>query len=114
MSTSARIYNGALSLLLVPSTTAPGGSNYLVIYHSSDGTVTWTESWAVPPSTTAVSEVSTVCACLQPPGRASGSDDAGSGTGGTTGGAQYATLPITIAQVTGLGSSLVSLTSANT
>src|SRR4051794_36287735 len=50
LSTSARIYNGALSVLLVPTTTAGGNSYYQVIYSSSDGTTQWTETWQVPPS----------------------------------------------------------------
>src|SRR2546421_12565770 len=51
-STSAQIYTGALSVLLVPTTTASAGAYYQAIYHSSNGTVTWTETWSVPPSST--------------------------------------------------------------
>src|ERR1700722_2468174 len=54
LSTSARVYNGALSVLLVPTTTASPGTYYQVVYTSSDGTTSWTETWQVPPSTTAL------------------------------------------------------------
>jgi hypothetical protein len=98
LSTSARIYNGALSVLLVPSTTAAAGSYYQVVYYSSDGTTTWSEQWSVPPSSNplSVSGVRT-------------SSGTGTGTGGGTGssgGGTYATLPIAISQVTGLGADL--------
>jgi hypothetical protein len=101
LSTSARIYNGALSVLLVPTTTATAGSYYQVVYYSSNATVTWTETWSVPPSTTAltISSVRT--------SSTSGTTTAGGGTtGGTTTSTQYATLPISISQVTGLSDDL--------
>ena len=102
LSTSARIYNGALSVLLVPTTTAAAGSYYQVVYYSSDATATWTETWSVPPSTTAVT-VSSVRTSST-----SGTTTTGGGTttGGTTTTAQYATLPISISEITGLSDDL--------
>lgn len=113
LSTSARIYNGALSVLLVPTTTAGGNSFYQIVYTSSDGTTRWTETWQVPPSSNALS-VSGV--------RTSTSTGGGGGTGttGTTGttppasATQYATLPIAMSQVTGLNSAINTLTTSNT
>ena len=97
LSASAQIYNGALSVLLVPTTTATAGTYYQVVYSSSNGTVTWTETWQVPPSTTplTLSQVRT-------------STTEGSSGGGTTttGSGQYATLPIAISQVTSLSADL--------
>jgi uncharacterized protein YoxC len=99
LSTSATVYNGALSVLLVPTTTASPGTYYQVVYSSSDGTVTWTETWQVPPSTTAltIAEV-----------RQTSTQGTGSGTG-SGGGGQYATLPISISEVTDLASDLSSI-----
>jgi uncharacterized protein YoxC len=98
LSASARIYNGALSVLLVPTTTATAGTYYSVVYSSSDGTVTWTETWQVPPSTTAL----TIAAVRQ-----STTEGSGTSTGtGTSSGSGYATLPIAISQVTSLSSDL--------
>ena len=98
LSTSARIYNGALSVLLVPTTTASPGTYYQVVYSSSDGSVSWTETWQVPPSTTAL----TIATVRQTSTLGTGT---GPGTGAMTGG-PYATLPIAITQVTNLASSL--------
>ena len=47
---SVRIYNGALSISLIPSTTTATASPYAAAYTSSDGLVTWTENWQVPPA----------------------------------------------------------------
>jgi uncharacterized protein YoxC len=100
------VYSGALSVLLVPTTTAPSGTYYVVVYNSSNGLVTWSEIWQVPPSTTPLT-VSQV--------RQSTTKGSGSGSGGGT---QYATLPIAIGQVTGLSTDLnnlsASVTSLNT
>jgi hypothetical protein len=101
LSTSARVYNGALSVLLVPTTTASPGTYYQVVYSSSDGTVMWAETWQVPPSNTAL----TIAQVRQ------SSTKGGGGTGGG-GGGQYATLPIAISQVTNLASSLSSINNA--
>jgi hypothetical protein len=90
LSASARIYNGALSVLLVPTTTAAGGTYYQAVYASSNGTVTWSETWQVPASSTPL----TISQIRQSTSPASG----GSGGG--------ITLPISISQVTGLSSSL--------
>jgi hypothetical protein len=49
---SVKIANGVLSVLLAPSTTIMPISYYQAVYNSSDGLTTWTETWAVPPSTT--------------------------------------------------------------
>lgn len=97
LSASARIYNGALSVLLVPTTTASSGTYYQVVYSSSDGTVTWTETWQVPPSTTPLSPSQVIQSTTQ------GSSPPVVNTG------QYATLPIAINQVTNLSSSLSGL-----
>jgi uncharacterized protein YoxC len=101
LSASASIYNGALSVLLVPTTTAAAGTYYSVVFSSSDGTVTWTETWQVPPSTTAL----TISQVLQ-----STTQGTGGTTTPTTG--QYATLPITIDEITNLSSDLASINSA--
>jgi hypothetical protein len=100
LSTSARVYNGALSVLLVPTTTASPGTYYQVVYTSSDATVTWVETWQVPPSTTAMTLTQV---------RLTSTKGTGGGTGGGGGGGPYATLPIAISQVTGLASSLSSI-----
>jgi len=101
LSTSATVYNGALSVLLVPTTTASPGTYYQVVYSSSDGTVTWTETWQVPPSTTALTIADV---------RQTSTQGTGSGTGtGSGGGGQYATLPISISEVTDLASDLSSI-----
>ena len=110
LSTSASIYNGALSVLLVPSTTAATGSHYQVIYYSNDGTVTWTETWSVPVSTNPLS-----VSGVRTSSTSGGGTSTGTGTGGTTNtGGTYATLPIAISQVTGLGDDLNSINTAIT
>jgi hypothetical protein len=107
LSTSARVYNGALSVLLVPTTTASPGTYYQVVYSSSNGLAQWTETWQVPPSTTAL----TVAAVRQSTTEGSGSGAGSGGSTGGTGGSQYATLPIAISSVTNLASSLSSINS---
>lgn len=93
--TTVRIYNGALSVLLVPSTTATPPANYQAAYNSSDGLVTWLETWQVPPSATplTLNEV-----------RVANGGPTGPGTGGGTN--------VAIAQVTGLSAYLSSLNSS--
>ena len=98
LSTSARVYNGALSVLLVPTTTASPGTYYQAVYTSSNGTVSWTETWQVPPSTTAL----TLAAVRITSTEGSGTTTTGGGSGSN----QYATLPIAISLVTNLASSL--------
>jgi hypothetical protein len=100
LSTSAGVYNGAISVLLVPTTTASPGTYYQVVYSSSDGTVTWTETWEVPPSTTALTIAQVRQTSTQGPG--------GGGSPGA-GGGPYATLPIAISEITDLGSNLSSI-----
>jgi uncharacterized protein YoxC len=94
VSVSARVFNGALSVFLAPTTTAAPGSYYQVAYTSSNGLVTYNEAWQVPPSPTPlmVSQV-----------RVSSTSGGGSGSGP---GVQYATLPIAISQVTNLSADL--------
>src|SRR5579875_999467 len=74
LSVTARVYNGALS---------------------------WTETWQVPASTTAL----TLSQIRTTPGSNSGSGS-GSGTGSSGSGPTYATLPISISEITGLSSDL--------
>ncbi len=95
--TSVKIYNGALSVLLVPSTTVSPLGYYQALFSSSNGLVTWSETWSVPPSATPVTLSQIRVA-----------NPSGSGSGG----AQFP-----ISQVSGLSSyldalngSLVSLT----
>jgi uncharacterized protein YoxC len=96
VSVSARVFNGALSVFLAPTTIVAVGTYYQVAYSSSNGLVTYKETWQVPPSTTplAVSQV-----------RVSNTTG-GSGPGP---GAQYATLPIAVSQVTNLSANLSSI-----
>ncbi|MBV8552706.1 MAG: hypothetical protein JOY54_15520 [Acidobacteriaceae bacterium] len=99
LSTSAKIYNGFLSVLLVPTTTASASAYYRVVYTSSDGSLTWSEIWQVPPSPIPLSVASVRTSSS--PGGSSGSGS-GSGSGGSSGSGQYATLPISISEITGL------------
>ena len=46
-STSARIYNGVLSVSLVPSVTASPSAFYLATFNSKDGRLSWVETWQV-------------------------------------------------------------------
>ena len=48
--TAVKIANGVLSVLLAPSTTIAPAAYYQAVYNSNDGLTTWTENWAVPPS----------------------------------------------------------------
>jgi uncharacterized protein YoxC len=112
-STSAQIYTGALSALLVPTTTASPGAYYQAIYNSSNGLVTWAETWSVPPSSTPVTLSQIRTSTTQGSGSGGtggGSGGTGGGSGGTGGGsggtggsgAGGITLPIQISDVTGL------------
>ena len=98
-STSAQIYNGALSILLVPSTTASAGAYYVATYNSTDGLTTWTETWQVPPSTTPLT-LSQVRQSTTP---------GGGGTGTGTGSTSTITLPLPMSQVSGLSAALASI-----
>lgn len=102
-STSAQIYNGALSILLVPSTTASAGAYYVAAYNSTDGLTTWTETWQVPPSTTPLT-LSQV--------RQTSNSGGGNGTGTGTGSTSTITLPLPISQVSGLSAALASINSS--
>ncbi len=113
LSTSARIYNGALSVLLVPTTTAAAGSYYQVVYASSDGTAMWTETWQVPPSGNALSVSGVRTSSTTGTGTGTGTGS-GSGSGTGTGSTQYATLPIAMSQVTGLTAGLNTINTAAT
>lgn len=106
LSTSAKIYNGALSVLLVPTTTASAGTYYQAVYNSNDGLVTWSEIWQVPPSPTPLLVSQVRQSSTQ--GGTGGTGGTG-GPGGTTGGTQYATLPISIGDVTNLSADLASI-----
>lgn len=90
--TTVTIYNGALSVLLVPSTTATPPADYQAAYNSSDGLVSWIETWQVPPSATplTLNEV-----------RVANGGGTGTGSGNGT--------SVAIAQVTGLSAYLSSL-----
>ncbi len=48
--TTIQVINGALRVQLAPTTTATPGTNYSVVY-SSQGKFQYSETWAVPPST---------------------------------------------------------------
>ncbi len=98
VSVSARVFNGALSVFLAPTTTAAVGTYYQVAYSSGNGLVAYGETWQVPPSTTplTVSQVRV-------------SSTTGGGSSGSVPGVQYATLPIAISQVTNLSSNLSSI-----
>ncbi len=113
-STSAHIYNGALSVLLVPTTTASSASFYQATYYPTNGISTWTETWQVPPSTTPLTLSAVRNSSTQTPGSGGGSTGTGSsGSGsGSGGGGQYATLPIAINQVTSLSADLSSINAA--
>jgi hypothetical protein len=96
VTSSTPVYSGALSVLLVPTTTAPNGTYYVVVYNSSNGLVTWSETWQVPPSATPLT-VSQV--------RQSSTKGSGPG-GGSVGGTQFATIPVAISQITDLSTDL--------
>jgi hypothetical protein len=104
VTSSTPVYSGALSVLLVPTTTAPAGTYYVVVYNSSNGLVTWSETWQVPPSPTALT-LSQV--------RQSSTKGSGAG-GGSVGGTQFATLPVAISQITDLSTDLSSINTSLT
>src|SRR5271167_2781290 len=59
---SARVYGGLISVLLVPTTTVAPCAYYTVTFTSNDGQTTWTQLWYVPLSTATltISQVLTV------------------------------------------------------
>ncbi len=113
LSTSAHIYNGALSVLLVPTTTASSVSFYQVVYYSNSGVVMWSETWQVPPSSTPLA-LSAVRTSNTGSSGGTGGSTSGTGTsgGGPSSGGQYATLPISISQITSLSADLASINAA--
>jgi hypothetical protein len=100
-STSAQIYNGVLSILLVPTTTASAGAYYLATYNSSDGLTTWSETWEVPPSVTPLNLNQ-----VRVPQAGSGSSGSSGGSGGSI------TLPIPISDVSNLSSTLATMSAS--
>ncbi len=92
--TSVKIYNGALSVLLVPSTTFTPAAYYQAVYNSSDGLTAWTETWQVPVSASPLT-LSQV--------RVS------NGTGSNGSGGSPVSGTVTIDQVTGLSTYLTAL-----
>lgn len=105
LSTSAKIYNGALSVLLVPTTTASAGTYYQAVYNSNDGLVTWSEIWQVPPSPIPL----TLSQVRQSSNQGGGNGGSTGGTGTGSGTTQFATLPISIDQITNLSADLASI-----
>ncbi len=96
-STSAKIYNGALSVNLVPSVASSSSAFYIATFNSRDGLTSWVETWQVGPSTSplTLAQVRTTL------------PSTGSGSSSTT--------VVPIGQVTGLSSYLNALsTSLNT
>lgn len=53
-STSARIYNGALAVSLVPSVASASSAFYVATFNSRDGLTSWVETWQVGPSSSPV------------------------------------------------------------
>lgn len=114
LSTSAHVYNGALSVLLVPTTTASSLSFYQVVYYSLGGVLMWSETWQVPPSATPLT-LSSVRTSNSGTSGGSGGTNTGTGTSGgsnPSGNGQYATLPISISQITSLSADLASINAA--
>ncbi len=75
--TSAHLYTGVFTALLVPTTTVNPCAYYTAQFTSSDGSSQWTENWYVPPS----SGILTI-AQITTPNAACG--NGGSGGGGVT------------------------------
>src|SRR4051794_5693420 len=97
-STSAKIYNGALTVALVPSVASASSAFYVATFNSRDGLTSWVETWQVGPSSSplTLAQVRTTLPS--------------SGTGNSSG-----TTAISIGQVSGLSSYLNALsTSVNT
>ena len=96
--TSVKISNGVLSVMLAPSTNITPTAYYQVVFNSSDGLTTWTETWAVPPSATPL----TISQVLVSSSTGSG----GSGGSGSSGN------QVQISQVVGLSSDLNAIDSS--
>lgn len=101
--TSVKIANGVLSVLLAPSTTVTPAAYYQAVYNSNDGLITWTEYWAVPPST-----VPLTLSQIRVSGTTSsgGSGSTGGGSGGGSNGGGTSGTQIQISNVVGLSSDL--------
>ena len=102
---SARVYAGLISVLLVPTTTVSPCAYYTVAFTSNDGQTTWTQLWYVPlaTATLTIAEVLTVStACTT-------SSGGGGGTGGGGSGSTVA-VPIPISDVSGLSVALAAKT----
>ncbi len=99
---SVRISNGVLSVLLAPSTNITPVGYYQAVYNSNDGLTSWTETWAVPPSSTPLilSQVKVT----------NTTGTGGTGSGGTGGGGSNS--QIQISQVVGLSSDLNAIDSS--
>jgi hypothetical protein len=91
------IVNGVLSVQLVPTTTASAGANYHITYNSQ-GVLQFSQVWAVPPSSVAL----TVADVLVSTGTVVG----GSGGGSTS---EITTSPVQISNVVGLANALANL-----
>lgn len=94
-STSAKIYNGALSVALVPSVNASSPAFYLATFNSKDGRLSWVETWQVGVSSAPLT-LSQVRSNVANTGSSSGSG----------------TSAISIGQVTGLSSYLNALSNS--
>jgi hypothetical protein len=97
---SARVYAGLISVLLVPTTTVSPCAYYTVTFTSNDGQTTWTQLWYVPLSTATltIAQVLTFSsACTTSSG---GGGTGGGGSGGTV------AVPIPISDVSGLSVAL--------
>src|SRR5208283_3416175 len=96
---SARVYGGLISVLLVPTTTVSPCAYYTVSFTSNDGLSRWTQLWYVPMSMTTltIAQVLTVSSGCTSNG---GSGGSGGSSGGTV------TIPIPIADVSGLTAAL--------
>ncbi|MBV8807618.1 MAG: hypothetical protein JO033_02995 [Acidobacteriaceae bacterium] len=103
LTTTTRIENGALTVLLVPSTT---GTNayYQAVYSSADGTATWTETWNVPPSSVPLTLAQVRASTTQGTGSGNTSSSGNSSGGGT----------ISISDVTNLSADLNAINSSLT
>jgi lysophospholipase L1-like esterase len=94
------ILNGGLYVQLVPNTNATP-VNYYTVHYNSDGLEQFTETWAVPPSTTALRVLAIRVTAGSTTGP-SGGTGTGTGTGGGTGGQT----PILETDVVGLSADL--------
>src|SRR5277367_553443 len=97
---SARVYGGLMSVLLVPTTTVSPCAYYTASFTSNDGTSRWVQLWYVPPSTATL----TIAQVLTVSSGCTSSGGPGGGSGGGSGGTL--SVPIPISDVTGLSAAL--------